>query len=79
VRQDKAERIIYVTDAGQANHFAQVFQVAKKAGFLPDNVAVVHVAFGLVLGEDGKKLKTRSGRDGKITRITRSSDCLFPS
>lgn len=69
VRQDKAERIIYVTDAGQANHFAQVFQVAKKAGFLPDNVAVVHVAFGLVLGEDGKKLKTRSGETVKLQEL----------
>jgi arginyl-tRNA synthetase len=69
VRQDKAERIIYVTDAGQANHFAQVFQVAKKAGFLPDNVAVVHVAFGLVLGEDGKKLKTRLGRTVRLQEL----------
>jgi len=69
VRQDKAARIIYVTDAGQANHFAQVFQVAKKAGFLPDNVAVVHVAFGLVLGEDGKKLKTRSGETVKLQEL----------
>ena len=27
---DDASRIIYVTDHGQANHFAGVFQVAKK-------------------------------------------------
>jgi arginyl-tRNA synthetase len=66
VNEDQAQRIIYVTDAGQANHFAQVFQVAKKAGFLPDTVEVVHVPFGLVLGEDGKKLKTRSGDTAKL-------------
>ncbi len=66
VSEDKADRIIYVTDAGQANHFTQVFQVAKKAGLLPDNVEVVHVPFGLVLGEDGKKLKTRSGETVKL-------------
>lgn len=59
--QDRAQRIIYVTDAGQANHFTQVFQVAKRAGWIPDNVELVHVPFGLVLGEDNKKLKTRSG------------------
>lgn len=59
--QDRADRIIYVTDIGQANHFAQVFQVAMRAGFLPPDVEVVHVPFGLVLGEDGKKIKTRSG------------------
>lgn len=66
IQQDKAERIIYVTDAGQANHFAQVFQVAKKANFVPDNVELVHVPFGLVLAEDGKKIKTRSGETIKL-------------
>ncbi|MFM1841532.1 MAG: arginyl-tRNA-synthetase [Cyanobacteriota bacterium] len=58
---DQAQRIIYVTDAGQANHFAQVFQVAAKAGIITDPAQVVHVPFGLVKGEDGKKLKTRAG------------------
>ncbi|MFB2892416.1 arginine--tRNA ligase [Aerosakkonemataceae cyanobacterium BLCC-F50] len=61
ILQDRVQRIIYVTDAGQANHFAQVFQVAKRAGWIPDNLELVHVPFGLVLGEDNKKLKTRSG------------------
>ena len=58
VEKDGATRIIYVTDAGQSNHFAQVFQVAKKAGFVPENVELVHVPFGLVLTESGKKIKT---------------------
>lgn len=66
INQDKADKIIYVTDAGQANHFAQVFQVARKAGIIPDHVEVIHVPFGLVLGEDGKKLKTRSGETIKL-------------
>lgn len=66
IEQDKAERIIYVTDAGQANHFAQVFQVAKRAKLLSDNIDIVHVPFGLVQGEDGKKLKTRSGETVKL-------------
>ncbi|MFM7424140.1 MAG: arginine--tRNA ligase, partial [Elainella sp.] len=61
IQQDQAERIIYVTDAGQGNHFAQVWQVAKRAGWIPDSVELVHVPFGLVQGEDGKKFKTRSG------------------
>jgi arginyl-tRNA synthetase len=69
VNDDKAERIIYVTDAGQANHFAAVFQVARKAEFLPDTVEVVHVPFGLVLGEDGKKLKTRSGETVRLQEL----------
>ncbi|MDZ8079658.1 MAG: arginine--tRNA ligase [Nostoc sp. SerVER01] len=61
IQQDEAKRIIYVTDAGQANHFAQFFQVARKAGWIPDDVELVHVPFGLVLGEDGKRIKTRFG------------------
>jgi len=66
IEQDGADRIIYVTDAGQANHFAQVFQVARRAGWLTDKVEVVHVPFGLVQGEDGKKLKTRSGETVRL-------------
>ena len=66
VKEDQAKRIVYVTDAGQANHFAGVFQVAKRANILPENVDAVHVPFGLVLGEDGKRLKTRSGETVKL-------------
>ena len=66
IQQDQAERIIYVTDAGQANHFTQVFQVARRAGWLTDAVEVIHVPFGLVQGEDGKKLKTRSGETVRL-------------
>ncbi|ASC73914.1 Arginine--tRNA ligase [Halomicronema hongdechloris C2206] len=61
IHQDGADRIIYVVDAGQSNHFAQVFQVARKAGWVPPEVELVHVPFGVVQGEDGKKFKTRSG------------------
>lgn len=66
IKEDQATRIIYVTDAGQSNHFAQVFQVAKKANILTENIEVIHVPFGLVKGEDGKKLKTRSGETIKL-------------
>ncbi|MBV5257562.1 arginine--tRNA ligase [Synechococcus moorigangaii CMS01] len=66
ITEDQAKRIIYVTDSGQAGHFAQVFQVAERAGFLSDDVEVVHVPFGLVQGEDGKKLKTRAGDTIKL-------------
>jgi len=58
---DGACRVIYVTDAGQAAHFAAVFQVARRAGWIPDGARVEHVPFGLVQGADGKKLKTRAG------------------
>ena len=55
------DRIVYVVDHGQSQHFDMVFAVARKAGWLPEDVEAVHVPFGLVLGEDGKRLRTRSG------------------
>jgi arginyl-tRNA synthetase len=61
IQEDKAKRIVYVTDEGQSNHFSQFFQVGRKANWIPNDVELVHVPFGLVLGEDGKKFKTRSG------------------
>ncbi|NJN74251.1 MAG: arginine--tRNA ligase [Limnothrix sp. RL_2_0] len=69
IKEDEAQRIIYITDSGQAGHFAQVFQVAERAGFIPETVEVVHVPFGLVQGEDGKKLKTRSGETIKLKSL----------
>jgi len=61
IREDKATRIIYVTDIGQWGHFTQVFQVAQRANWIPETVQTTHVPFGLVMGDDGKKFKTRSG------------------
>ena len=63
---DGAERVIYVTDAGQAAHFAGVFQVADRAGWVPAEASLEHVPFGLVQGDDGKKLKTRSGETVRL-------------
>ena len=61
VQELGANRILYVIDHGQSQHMAMVFAVARKAGWLPDDVEAVHIPFGLVLGEDGKRLRTRSG------------------
>lgn len=67
IEVEKANRIIYVTDAGQALHFKMFFAAAEKSGFFdPNKVHVDHVTFGLVLGVDGKKLKTRAGESEKL-------------
>jgi arginyl-tRNA synthetase len=76
-KEDQAEKIVYVTDAGQANHFAQVFQVAKRANWLPENVELIHVPFGLVLGQDGKKIKTREGETIKLKDLLDRAVRLF--
>lgn len=69
VQQLQADRIIYVTDLRQSDHFAQVFAVARKAGYLPDNVRAEHVGFGMVLGPDGKPFKTRDGGTVTLTSL----------
>jgi len=67
IQDEKASRLIYVTDAGQATHFAMLFAAAQKAGYLdPSKVRADHVPFGLVLGPDGKKFKTRSGETERL-------------
>ncbi|MCP9847774.1 arginine--tRNA ligase [Synechococcus sp. Lug-A] len=66
---DGARRVIYVTDAGQASHFAGVFQVARRAGWIPEDGRLEHVPFGLVQGEDGKKLKTRAGDTVRLKEL----------
>ncbi|MDP1835259.1 MAG: arginine--tRNA ligase [Chlamydiales bacterium] len=62
-----ADRIICITDLGQATHFAMIFKAAEKAGYVqPGKPQLDHVTFGLVLGLDGKKFKTRSGDTEKL-------------
>ncbi|KAK1365331.1 Arginine--tRNA ligase [Heracleum sosnowskyi] len=74
LNEEKAEWIIYVTDVGQREHFDMVFKAAKRVGWLPaeDNTypKTDHVGFGLVLGEDGKRFRTRS------TEVVRLVDLL---
>lgn len=42
-RVEKADRVLYVTDAGQSSHFDQVFQVVRKAQFIPPTVELKYV------------------------------------
>jgi arginyl-tRNA synthetase len=72
IRELGADRIIYVTDARQALHFAQAFGVAHACGWThreSSEVGLEHVTFGSVLGEDGKPLKTRSGENVKLAEL----------
>jgi len=70
IEVEKADRIICVVDAGQSLHFQMLFKAAEKAGYLdPSKVQAEHVAFGVVLGPDGKKFKTRSGDTEKLVDL----------
>ncbi len=55
-----ADKVIYVTDFRQKDHFKALFQVAVEMGWAKQE-QLVHVTTGCVLGKDGKPLKTRDG------------------
>ncbi|MCX5656499.1 MAG: arginine--tRNA ligase [Planctomycetota bacterium] len=61
-----ANRILYVVDARQALHFQMLFACARLAGFAPESVAMEHIAFGTMMGADGKPFKTREGGTVKL-------------
>jgi len=63
-----ADRVIYVTDARQGQHFAMVFQTLKQADWVGET-RLEHVAFGTVLGPDKKPFKTRAGGTVKLADL----------
>lgn len=74
IKIEGGDRLIYVTDAGQATHFQMIFQAAEKAGYLDTSkVRVDHVPFGLVLGPDGKKFRTRSGETERLIDLLQAA------
>ena len=69
VRKLNGERLIYVVDARQSLHFQQLFATCRKSGFAPAKVSLEHIAFGTMMGQDGKPFKTRSGGTVKLIEL----------
>ena len=46
-----------------------VFDAVRAYNLVPEEVGLYHVPFGLVLGEDGKKIKTRSGESVRLKEL----------
>ncbi|MEU2670297.1 arginine--tRNA ligase [Streptomyces sp. NPDC007164] len=69
VRNLKADTLLYVVDARQALHFKMVFETARRAGWLNEDVKAVQLAFGTVLGKDGKPFKTREGETVRLVDL----------
>jgi arginyl-tRNA synthetase len=67
-RVDKlsADRAIYVVGSEQALHFQMVFAVAREAGWIPPEARFEHAQIGMVLGQDGNRLRTREGETPKL-------------
>jgi arginyl-tRNA synthetase len=64
-----ADLLVYVIGAPQAQHLQMVFEVARMAGWLCPPAEAVHVAFGNVLGDDRKMLRSRSGDAVKLIEL----------
>ncbi|XP_031828662.1 arginine--tRNA ligase-like protein isoform X2 [Nomia melanderi] len=69
LEEERADWIIYVTDAGQSMHFQILCHCAERAGILKSYHRVDHIGFGVVLGPDKKKFKTRSGDTVKLNDL----------
>jgi arginyl-tRNA synthetase len=65
----KATRLLYVVGVPQQMHFQMLFEVGREAGWLGDGVRAEHVAFGSVLGPDGKIFRTRAGGTVKLVEL----------
>jgi arginyl-tRNA synthetase len=51
--------VLYVVDSRQALHFKYLFDAARRWGYT--EVKLEHIAFGSVLGQDRRPIKTREG------------------
>ncbi|AZP19542.1 arginine--tRNA ligase [Streptomyces aquilus] len=61
-----ATSLIYVVDVRQSLHFKMVFEAARRAGWLTDEVTAHNMGYGTVLGADGKPFKTREGETVRL-------------
>ena len=66
VQQWHADQIWYVVGAPQQLHFQQIFEATRKRG---QNPSMHHIAFGSILGEDRKLMKTRSGDNVQLVDV----------
>ena len=69
VERVKATLLLYVVGAPQSQHLSMVFDVAAMAGWLRPPARAVHVAFGNVLGNDRKMLKSREGEPVRFVDV----------
>ncbi|NEC76036.1 arginine--tRNA ligase [Streptomyces rochei] len=61
-----ATTLLYVVDVRQSLHFKMVFETARRAGWLNDDVTAHNMGYGTVLGADGKPFKTREGETVRL-------------
>lgn len=69
VKNLESQDLIYVIDARQSLHLKQLFATVRRAQIADEKTGLTHVAFGVMLGEDNKPFKTRSGGTVKLISL----------
>ncbi|PWQ92250.1 arginine--tRNA ligase [Leucothrix pacifica] len=69
-----ADRMLYFVDARQSTHLAQVYAISKKAGFVPESTSLEHMAFGTMMGQNGKPFATRTGGTVKLVDLLEEAE-----
>jgi len=65
-----ATRAVYITDFSQGDHFKMCYLAAEKIGWVDKKKhRLEHIGFGTVMGEDGKRFKTRSGETVRLVDL----------
>lgn len=57
---EKADKIIYVVDENQKNHFMQIFSIYKNMNMFSKDVEYKCICYGFVLNNEKKKIKTKN-------------------
>ena len=71
-----ADRLVYVTDARQSDHFGLLFGLCRLAGYLPAAVEAEHVGYGMVMGPDGRPFKTREGTAAHLDDLLDAAEAV---
>jgi arginyl-tRNA synthetase len=64
-----ARRLIYVVGSEQSMHLQMVFALAREADWLTGGASAEHAVIGLMTGPGGKRLKTRTGEQVKLSSL----------
>ncbi len=69
----KINKIIYLIDSRQNIYLKQIFEIVKKAKYIPKNTKLIHYNFGMILNQKGKPYKTRDGKNIKLKKIIKKT------
>ncbi len=69
----KINKIIYFTDIRQKEYMKNIFNIVKKAKYIPKSIKLIHFYFGIILNKFNKPYKTRKGNNIKLKKIIKKT------